>query len=269
MTLQQIGSRVSQTIGRDSNAIQLLRPAYQLLLDCRGGFRRTINGRETFVIDPRHRGLFPESYEPTVCDFLRENVKSGDVCLDVGAHVGIYALCLARWSAPHGRVFAFEPNPSTRAVLESNVGRNPEGERIAIIPTGVSDRIGESTFFAAGIEGFSRLGEPNRARPEDHRSFRVPITTIDEFCTEHGVRPNWMLIDIEGYEVAALRGARETILLARPRIVVEMHPFLWESAGTSREEFAGLLRELGLRADPLSNQADPWAENGQVVLTSL
>lgn len=266
MTLQQIGARVSHRIGRDSALVRLFRPAYERLLDRRGGFRRILNGHETFLIDPRHRGLFPETYEPTVCEFLRARVKPGDICLDIGAHVGIYAMCLARWSAPNGRVFAFEPNPDTRAVLESNVRRNPEGERITVVPKGVSDQPGEATFFAAGIEGFSRLGEPNQERPEDHRSFQVPITTIDDFCAERRIQLDWILIDIEGYEVAALRGARQTLANGDVKIVAEMHPFLWQSAGTSREEFMRLLEELRLRPCALSGQSDLWTENGQIVL---
>ena len=266
MTLQQIGARVSRGLGRNSALVRLFRPAYERLLDQRGGFRRTINGRETFLIDPQHRGLFPETYEPSVGEFLRANVKPGDVCLDIGAHVGIYALCLARWSGRDGRVFAFEPNPQTRAVLESNLRRNPEGKRITVVPKGVSDHPGEATFYAAGIEGFSRLGEPNRERGEQHRSFQVSITTIDEFCAEQGIRPDWILIDIEGYEVAALRGARQTILTCESRIVVEMHPFLWESARTSKAEFVQLLSEYRLEATPLSSQTDVWAENGQALL---
>jgi len=268
MTLQQIGSRVSQRLGRDSALVQYLRPAYERLLDRRGGFERTVNGRETFFIDPQYRGLFPETYEPTVCDYLREHVKAGDVCLDVGAHVGIYALCLARWSNPGGRVFAFEPNPETRGVLENNLRRNPEGYRVEVVPEGVSDHTGQATFFAAGIEGFSRLGEANQERRQEHRSFQVPITTIDDFCTERDIRPDWILVDIEGYEVAALRGARETILSCGSRIVVEMHPFLWGSAGTSRATFEKLLSDYGLRAVALSGQRDIWSENGQVALQS-
>jgi len=267
MTLQQIGARISQRIGRNSAAVRFLRPAYERLLDRRGGFERTVNGHETFLIDPRHRGLFPETYEPAVCDFLRANVKPGHICFDIGAHVGIYALSLARWSAPNGRVFAFEPNPDTRAVLESNIRRNPEADRITVVSQAVSDRPGEMVFYAAGIEGFSRLGEPNRERPESHHSLDVAITTIDEFCAERQIKPDWILIDIEGYEVAALRGARRTILTAGSRIVVEMHPSLWQSASTSRDEFAGLLTEFGLEAQALSGQEDFWSTNGQILLT--
>ena len=264
--LQRLSSRISARIGRDSAVIRLCRPAYEHLLDRRGGFRRTINGRETFTIDPHHRGLFPETYEPTVCDFLRAHVKPGDVCLDIGAHVGIYALLLARWSAPNGRVFAFEPNPDTRAVLESNLSRNSEGERITVVPQGVSDHGGDATFFAAGIEGFSRLGSPNRDRREAHRSFVVRLTTIDRFCGTHRLQPDWILIDIEGYEVAALRGALRTLANTKVKMIVEFHPFLWSESGTSRHEFIRLLEELELRPRALSGQRDLWRENGQVLL---
>ncbi|MGZ4816735.1 MAG: FkbM family methyltransferase, partial [Terriglobales bacterium] len=95
---------------------------------------------------------------------------------------------------------------------------------------------------------------------------QVSITTIDEFCAEQGIRPDWILIDIEGYEVAALRGARETMFTCGAKLVVEMHPFLWDSARTSAEEFRDLLSEYGLTARALSGQRDVWAENGQAVL---
>lgn len=264
--LQHFSSRVSERIGRDSALIRLCRPAYEHLLDRRGGFRRTVNGRETFIIDPHHRGLFPETYEPPICDFLRANIKPGDICLDIGAHVGIYALLLARWSAPNGHVFAFEPNPATRAVLESNLSRNLEGERVTVVAKGISDHTGDATFFGAGIEGFSRLGSPNRERRETHRSFVVPLTTIDLFCSAHYLHPDWILIDIEGYEVAALHGARRLLAAGTTRFIVEFHPSLWGESGASRYEFIRMLEQLHLRPRPLSGQTDVWRENGQVLL---
>jgi hypothetical protein len=45
-----------------------------------------------------------------------------------------------------------------------------------------------------------------------------------------------------------------------------MHPLLWQSAGTSREEFDTLLDSHRLHPHPLSGQGDLWSENGQIVL---
>ena len=96
----------------------------------------------------------------------------------------------------------------------------------------------------------------------------VPVTTLDAFCREAAIAPDWLAIDLEGYEVRALRGAVETLGRRRPRpgIVVEMHPNLWHTAGTSRRQAEDLLRSLGLVPIPLSGQRDPLADPGMVAL---
>jgi FkbM family methyltransferase len=269
--LQNLASLISRAFGRENILIKAVRPSYERLLETttRGrGYIRTFNGHESFYIDPHHRGYFPEAYEPAVCEFLRQRVKAGAVSLNIGAHVGFYAMCLARWSRPDGRVLAFEPNPVTRSVLASQVERNRLTAQIEIVSEAVSGEAGEAKFYAAEAAGFNRLGQPNPIRQEDHIPIRVPVTTIDAFCLASSISPDWLVMDIEGYEVAALDGGRKTIKAGRPHlgIVVEMHPSLWPLSGTSRSQFEVLLKDLRLRAVPLTGQFDPLAENGVAYL---
>jgi len=269
--LQYVSARVSQTLGRSNPLVRALRPLYETALDFATsgrGFQRMVNNAETFFIDPHHRDLFPETWEPETYRFLRQSVKPGALCLDVGAHVGIYALSLARWSGTTGHVFAFEPNPESRRILESNIRRNGLGEQITVVPEGVSDRVTEARFFAAEGAAFSRFGEPNPVRQEEHREMTISLTSLDHFCGTKNLHPHWILLDIEGFEVSALRGAQRVIEAGRGYlgIIVEMHPFLWECTGTSRAEFEDLLNELRLRPRALSGQREVWAENGQVLL---
>lgn len=269
MKLQDIAQGVSGVLGRESAIIRALRPGYERLLDTvtRGrGFRRRVNDDLEFWVDPKYRGYFPEVYEPDVYGFLRENVKPGDVSLNVGAHMGIFAMTLAASSHPGGTVYAFEPNPQTRIALNSHIRRNRLQEVVRVIPAAVSDREGEATFYAAERHGFSRLGAPNPERDEAHSAVKVPITTIDDFCRENRIAPDWIVMDIEGYEVGALRGARRTIETHAPGLVIEMHPPLWEVSGSSRVEMERLLEELGLAPVPLMGQKDPLGENGVVRL---
>jgi FkbM family methyltransferase len=236
------------------------------LLYGRRGMPRPVNGA-TFRVLPRYRSLFPPEYDAPVAAFLRERVRPGMTCVNVGANLGIYALQFAHWSAPDGRVVAFEPNPSTARVLRRHVVLNGMERRVRVVEAAVASAPGRATFFMAAEDGMSRLGEPNPLLPATE-PIQVEVTTLDRFLATEGVRPDWILVDVEGFEVAVLQGARET-LRARPGtpgVVLEMHPDAWRVAGTSRADLEDLLADLGLRPAPLTGQADPLADYGLVHL---
>jgi FkbM family methyltransferase len=259
---------VSEGFGRESAVVTFLRPAYDHLLAWSSGGRGLVQrvNDEEFRIDPRNRVHFPEVYELDVWRYLKANVRPGQVSLNVGAHMGIYALALARWTAPGGRVFAFEPNPETRAALKKHVTLNGLGDRIEVLDQAVSDVSGQATFFAIGEEGFSRLDARN-PDTHDRTSLTVSVTTVDAFCATRALTPDWITLDIEGFEVAALEGARDTIGQGRGRLglIVEMHPSIWPgSSGPQRMDT--LLTSLGLEPVGLTGQADPLAQYGVVLL---
>jgi len=272
--IRRAARSIATRAGRQSHVVATLRPAYEkwLVWSSFGrGMLQTLNGQERFRIDPRRRMLFPEVYDPAVLSYLRERIRLGSVCFNVGAHFGVYALCLSEWAGPAGRVYAFEPNPDSRCVLQEHLRLNGRQGRVEVVAAAVSDRPGVATFFAAAdhFSGVSRLGTPNPEFPEARASaVEVSVTTIDAFCAEMNVLPDWLVIDIEGYEVAALRGALETVGRRRSQlgIVAEIHPSLWTAAGASRGELEELLRRARLHAVPLTGQTDPLGEYGIVAL---
>jgi len=166
--LRRAARSVAERLGHGSRLATFLRPAYDRLLTWSSGHSGLLHpvNDEMFRIDPRFRVHVPEVYEPEAWRYLKTHVRPGQVCLNMGAHVGIYALALARWTAPGGRVFAFEPNPATRAVLTTHVNLNAAGDRIDVIPDAISDRPGRAAFFATELEGFSRLHAQNPHMPE-------------------------------------------------------------------------------------------------------
>ena len=107
--------------------------------------------------------------------------------------------------------------------------------------------------------------------PRNSTATHVPVTSVDAFCEERHVLPDWITLDIEGYEVAALSGARGTIDAGRGRVglIVEMHPGLWPISGTSRRELENLLGDLRLVPLGLTGQQDPLGESGVVLLEYL
>jgi FkbM family methyltransferase len=244
-----------------------MRRAYEKLLElaARGrGLRRRLDGEEFRVI-PKHRYLWGEARERELRAFIRARVKPGESVLDVGSHVGLYALYFARWTRT-GQVHAFEPNPATRGALIEHVRLNDLAARIVVRDMAVSGASGETDFFALPFDGMSRLGSENPELAGKTARIRVRTTTIDDYCETQGFAPSWLRMDIEGFELAALRGASRLIAARRGalNIVVEMHPNAWQDSGESAGSCAALLGALGLEAIPLSGQRDPLREYGIV-----
>ena len=269
--LQRAGRLGAEVLGRESWLIGRMRPAYESFLDWTSGGHGipwTING-VTYRVNPRYRHRLGQAYEAPVAAFLRERVKLSALCLDVGANVGLYVLQFAHWSHPTGRVVAFEPNPCAREILEEHIRLNRLTERVQVVPAAVGAVGGEAILYAADCDGMSRLGSPNQAIADRVSEIRVPVITLDSYCLENGLVPDWLFVDIEGYEIAALAGARDLIESCGKalEIVVEMHPNAWASADTTREDAETLLDDLGLEALSLTGQADPLSDYGLVYLS--
>jgi hypothetical protein len=96
----------------------------------------------------------------------------------------------------------------------------------------------------------------------------VDVVTIDDVCRARGIVPSVVRMDVQGAEVHALRGARETIRAAtRLALVVEMHPQCWPAFGVTESDVRQTLRDLGLTAHPLVPGEPLFARDTHAVLT--
>ncbi|MBA2303328.1 MAG: FkbM family methyltransferase [Acidobacteria bacterium] len=270
MILQRAARRAVQVVGQDSRLARTARPIYARALSwlAQGhGIPWTINGT-AFRINPDQRHRMGEHYDADVAAYLRTHIRPGSTCFDVGANVGVYALQFARWTGPGGRVVAFEPNPVAAATLRDHIRMNELAASVEVVQAALAERSGLRTLHMADADGMSRLGTPNpeiaaRTSPVD-----VAVTTLDDYCGATCSTPDWLLIDVEGFELAVLSGARRTIARHRARlhVIVEMHPDAWNVAGWTRQAAEALLEELELSAAPLSGQTDPLGTYGHVLL---
>jgi FkbM family methyltransferase len=134
---------------------------------------------------------------------------------------------------------------------------------VRAVPTAIGDREGSAGFLVARTAGEGRLaGETERHRA----ALRVPVTTIDAFCARERLDPRFIKIDVEGAELAVLRGARETIRRAGRRLAlfVEWQPSVWPALGVGRADIEAELARQGLDLQPLAD-GDPWAVEGIAV----
>jgi FkbM family methyltransferase len=139
------------------------------------------------------------------CHLFRQFLKPGSLVFDVGANVGIYADVFLRLGA---KVVAVEPNPECCEALRA-LGR---GRLLAVRCEGMSDEPGEATLFVGEHSGHSTVSQEwmQTASREDagyrwKNEIRIRLNTLDRLCEEYGT-PDFIKIDVEGFEHSALRG---------------------------------------------------------------
>ena len=189
--------------------------------------------------------------------------------MDVGANVGVYSMLLGRWTGAGGRVWAFEPAPVTRRLLREHLRMNRGVANVAAVAQAVSDECGEADFYAHEFSGESSLNAAYAEKVQAADKSTVPVTTIDEFCRVHNIAPTLIKVDIEGYELHALRGAREVIARHRPAWIIETHPPQWTQIGVSSDEIAEFIASLPYALTPLEAQRDWRREFGHILLEPL
>jgi len=249
------------------DALRRLRDRWSVWRYGEGGMAWTINDLAVRVA-PEHRLRMGPIYDPPVAAYLARRVSPGQLVVNVGANLGVYVLQSAAWTAPDGRVVAFEPNPESRALLRRHLVMNRIEDRVVVEPAAVGGAAGRATFWRSGSDGMSRLAGPNpRLDQAETLSEEVDVVTLDDYWRDAERPPDWLIMDIEGFEPAALAGARE-LILGTPDLglVVEMHPDSWHLCGYDLDRTERLLAELGLRPVPLTGQRDPLRDHGMVAL---
>ena len=160
-------------------------------------------------------------------------------------------------------MYAFEPNPRTRARLETNIRLNALQNDIQVLSTAVCDTIGSATLYddaneggAGANAGVASLYSQNAGG----RAIEVETSTIDATVGELALeRLDWIKMDIQGAEMDALRGAANTLKTLRPSLVLEVDPCASKNTGWSEEDLRALLEPSGYRIrrlDPLNVVAE-------------
>jgi FkbM family methyltransferase len=238
-----------------------LKPLFERWLGgSRGSLRSVLPGGEVVLATPAHRHM---SWNAEEYAAFRAAVRPGDVVLEAGTNVGAYTVLFAQWTGPAGRVFAFEPDEAAFAGLQAHLSLNEVADRVVAVRAAIAEREGRLRFASFGSSGISRLAAADEGPGAIVRE--IAAMSIDAFCADERVTPAVIKIDVEGAELAALRGARATIAKAGARLAlfVEMHPGLWPSLGIAADDLRRECEAQGLVAERLDGSADAlWSTEG-------
>jgi FkbM family methyltransferase len=174
-------------------------------------------------------------------ELLRKILFEGAIAVDVGANIGIYSEFLSRCVGPTGLVYSFEPSPDNFKRLAV---ATRDFSNVRLTQAVVGERSGECKLYVS-----DKLNVDHRAYKTDgdsRRAVSIEMIALDDYF-KPDQRVHLIKVDIQGYELHALRGARR-VLEENPdmKLLLEFWPAGLQQAGTSWQELVGMLQGLNM-----------------------
>lgn len=228
-----------------------------------GGLRMNVG-----LVDMIERSLWVTgSWEPHVLQLLEKKVSAGDVVLDIGANIGFLTMFASRLVGPKGLVISIEPCHNNISKLCENLVLN-DLANVVVLSSAAGEvwKKGDICFAGAGNSGATEMRGARVSRK--HAVLELPLDAL----RAGGFRPSLIKIDIEGYELLALRGLRKTLESCKPIVVLELTDRFLRELGQSAVELLSFMEDMGYecrlladcsvakRGDTLTSKSDVFSD---------
>jgi FkbM family methyltransferase len=186
-------------------------------------------------------GTYDERHE---AGMVRRVLEKHEVFWDIGANVGFYALLAAALLQNTGHIVAFEPGQIAHRMLQENIALN-SFQNIAVYQVAVTDTEGEAVLFSAAqvADGGANLFLPGK---DQTLSQTCRTVSLDKFSEDLKLpKPDFIKMDVEGAELAVLRGADRILKEDQPLLLMEMKDAVLKTAGTDKASVQNVLFQYG------------------------
>lgn len=146
-------------------------------------------------------------------EWAREHIQKNEIFMDIGAHQGYFAILYAKW-AYHGQVHAFECFSLNYELMKKNILIN-NIKNIFPLCCAIGEKKGDISV-PVNSGGIFDLAKKRNT---------VDMITVDDYCETHNIKPTFLKIDVEGFELEVLKGAINT-LKSKPKVILEVHNFI-------------------------------------------
>jgi len=185
-----------------------------------------------------------EVFEPEIVDVAKEFIKPNTVVLDIGAHLGQMSLEFSKFVGKDGKVYSFEADNFIYSVLNKNVEIN-KCDNIRTVFGAVYNNDGEELFYPEpDFERFGNYGSYG-INLQATQGRTVKTLTIDSLGITDPI--SFMKVDIQGSDLYALEGARQTILKNKMPIIFEFEQPLQKEFNTTFQDYVGFVESINYR----------------------
>ncbi len=210
------------------------------------------------------RAIGEGAYEPEVLAILPALVGPGDA-INVGANVGVVAIVMRRAMMAGTRLLCVEPIEECVERLRRNLASAGCDAGVMICRAFAADKpaAAQEMWTVPGRPEYSSGGQlvhPSVTGAE-HRSTVVPAVRLDDAIAAEGLKPTSLVMDCEGGEFNALRGATAMLSSSQPVIVMEFDPPLLRANGGDAALFLRFMADNGYACRSLANPPAPITEH--------
>lgn len=187
--------------------------------------------------------LFRGCHEPEIVNLIKQVVRPGNFCLDIGANIGAHTLLMARMVGSTGRVIALEPHPRICQRLLQNICLN-RLTNVEVVNAALADKDGTIDLYGFAADAFEQ--GISSLRPDHEAKTKMQVRAIrgDTLVQEQRIEAcDFLKIDVEGAESLALRELSDLISVHRPIILFEYRRQHWEKFGADLTPVLRRLRE--------------------------
>lgn len=181
-------------------------------------------------------------YERYETKLFRSKIKPAMTIIDIGANLGYYTVLASRLVGEQGLVLAFEPEPNFFKLLSKNINRN-DIKNVNHYEMAIAEKKGISELHLSD----ENKGHNSLIYSEELKtSVNVKTTTLDDFLNSQIIKKvDIIKMDIEGAEILAIEGMKNTLIKHTPLLFLEFSPHLIAKLNRNPIDFLSVLREIG------------------------
>lgn len=184
-----------------------------------------------------HKGywFYGKKREEETIRMFQSWIKPNDYVLEIGAHIGYFSTFYAHLVGKDGKVDVFEPSEKNARYLEQNIRFLPKelGNIVTVVKKGAGDVNEKLTFyidpisgqnnsFVPEFDGFLTTREKSAESNAELVTETVDVITLDSYFEGKNKFPDFVKIDVEGFEWNVVQGFKDTIAKSKPAIMIEI-----------------------------------------------